>query len=99
MRNEIGLMEENLQNLIGQQLHLEITDQGVYDYEVVKLFNLEKTNYLLALRISEEREGYLMKFEDLGDDWYTLCDIEDDAEWQHAKSVSNFAEETSILHR
>lgn len=96
MRNEIGLMEENVHNVVGQQLHLEVTDQGVYDYNAVKLFTVEETKYILALRISPEREGYLLKLVDLGDDWYTLCDIEDDAEWERAREVSAH---TDILHR
>ncbi|MBL0386038.1 DUF1292 domain-containing protein [Tumebacillus sp. ITR2] len=96
MRNEIGLMEENLDNLIGQQLHLEINDHGVFDYDIVKLFTLNNTRYVLAERISDEREGYLMKLDDLGDDWYTLLDIVDDAEWEIAREASGY---TKVLHR
>ncbi|KEO84585.1 DUF1292 domain-containing protein [Tumebacillus flagellatus] len=96
MRNEIGLMEENLDNLVGQQLHLEINDQGVFDYDIVKLFAVNNTRYLLAQRLSDEREGYLMKLDDLGDDWYTLRDIEDDAEWEAVRAASEY---TGVLHR
>ncbi|PWK13361.1 DUF1292 domain-containing protein [Tumebacillus permanentifrigoris] len=96
MRNEIGLMEENLHNLVGQQLHLEVTDHGVYDYDIAKLFEAEETKYILAQRLSPEREGYLLKLIDLGDDWYTLCDIEDDAEWERARAASAH---TDTLHR
>ena len=99
MKNEIGLMEENIDNLLGQQLHLEVEGEGVYDYEVAKLFRQGGALYLLATRLSEGREGYLMRLDDLGDHWWTLLDIEDDGEWEQARGASEWERFTTIVHR
>ena len=99
MKNEIGLLEENIESIIGQQLHLEITDQGVYDYDVTKLFKQDGRLYLLATRISPEKEGYLMRVDELGDGWWTIVDIEDDSEWERVRSVSGCADYTTVVHR
>ena len=99
MRNEIGLMEEDLDNVIGQQLHLEVEGQGVFDYTAAKLFRLQDRAYLLALRLSQEKEGYLLTFDDLGDGWYTLRDITDDSEWETAKAASGWETLTGVVHR
>jgi hypothetical protein len=99
MKNEIGLLEENIESLIGQQLHLEITDQGVYDYNVTKLFVQDGRLYLFATRISPEKEGYLMRIEELGDGWWTIVDIEDDTEWERVRSASGCEDYTTVVHR
>ena len=99
MRNEIGLMEDRLENVIGQQLHLEIDGQGVFDYEAAKLFAVQERTYLLTLRLSPQKEGYLMAFDDLGDGWYTLRDILDDNEWQAVKDASGWEDYTGVVHR
>ena len=99
MKNEIGLLEENIESLLGQQLHLEITDQGVYDYDVVKLFRQDGRLYLLAVRLSPEKEGYLMRIDELGDGWWTVVDIEDDSEWEQVRSASGWEVHTTVVHR
>ncbi|MCX7571160.1 hypothetical protein OS242_14505 [Tumebacillus sp. DT12] len=99
MRNEIGLMEDCLENVVGQQLHLEIEGHGVFDYEGAKLFFIQERAYLLALRLTPQQEGYLMTFDDLGDGWYTLRDILDEQEWQTAKDASGWEDYTGVLHR
>lgn len=99
MRNEIGLMEDRLENMLGQQLHLEVEGHGVFDYEAAKLVYVQERAYLLALRLTPQKEGYLMAFDDLGDGWYTLRDILDENEWQAVKDASGWEEHTGVLHR
>lgn len=99
MKNEIGLLEDNIESLLGQQLHLEVTDQGVYDYDVVNLFKQDGRLYLFATRISPEKEGYLMRVDELGDGWWTIVDIEDDSEWEQVRSASGWEEHTTVVHR
>ena len=99
MKNEIGLLEENIESLLGQQLHLEVTQEGVHDYDVVKLFRLDERLYLLATRISPEKEGYLMRVDELGDDWYTLVDIDDNGEWERVRDASGWEDYTTVVHR
>lgn len=92
-------MEDSLEDILGKQLHLEVNDFGVNDYDAFKLFEAAGTHYLLCLCISEGREGFLLKVEDLGGGWYTIKDIEDDAEWQRAKEASGWKEHTVVVHR
>ena len=99
MRNEIGIMEDNIANMLGSQLHLEVENEGVYDYEAAHLFKVGGVQYLLGLRLSEGREGYLMRLDDLGDGWWNLVDIEDDAEWERAMDASAWQQHTEIVHR
>jgi hypothetical protein len=99
VRNEIGMMEDRIENVIGQQLHLEIKGQGVYDYVAVKLFLWQEAYYLLLTRLSPLQEGYLMRIDDLGDGWFTVQDIADDAEWEQAKSASGWEEYSPLVHR
>ncbi|ASS74350.1 hypothetical protein CIG75_04705 [Tumebacillus algifaecis] len=99
MRNEIGFMEDNLEVIIGQQLHLEVPDQGVYDYEAVRVFVANETSYILCLRLSENREAYLLKADDLGDGWWNIIDIIDDGEWGTARHASDYTAITDVLHR
>jgi hypothetical protein len=99
VRNEIGFMEDNAEEILGKQLHLEIENEGVHDYDTFKLFQMDGVHYVLCLRISEGREGYLLTLEDLGDGWWTVKDIEDDAEWERALGASGWKEHTIIVHR
>jgi hypothetical protein len=99
VRNEIGYMEDSIEKVLGKQLHLEVNDFGVHDYEAFKLFDVDGTSYLLCLCISEGREGFLLKVEDLGDGWFTLQDIEDDAEWERVKQAAGWEEHTIVVHR
>jgi len=99
MRNEIGLMEDNLRDVLGKQLHLEVEGHGVYDYDAVDLFDVDGRTYLFCLRVSEGREGFLMTFDDLGDGWYTLRDITDNDEWERALLHSDWETKTSVVHR
>jgi hypothetical protein len=99
VRNEIGFMEDSVEEILGKQLHLEIENEGVHDYDTFQLFQVDSVNYVLCLRISEGREGYLLKMEELGDGWWTVKDIVDDAEWERARDASNWQEHTIIVHR
>jgi hypothetical protein len=99
MRNEIGFMEEDLDVITGQQLHLEIPNEGVYDYTAEKVFQANGESCILCLRVSEAREAYLLKAVDLGDGWWNIIDIEDDKEWEAARDASGYREYTEILHR
>lgn len=92
-------MEDRVEDILNKQLHLEIENEGVHDYDVFKLFDVEGVHYVLCLRISEGREGYLLKMEDLGDGWWTVKDIEDDVEWERVRAASNWQEHTIIVHR
>ncbi|HEU4965550.1 MAG TPA: DUF1292 domain-containing protein [Bacilli bacterium] len=99
VRNEIGFMEESLDAILGKQLHLEVNAVGVDDYDAFHLFEVDGTHYLLCLSVSEGRNGFLMKVEDLGGGWYTIKDIEDDAEWERAKAASHWQDHTPVVHR
>lgn len=99
MRNEIGFMEDNLEVITGQQLHLEVPEQGVFDYEAAKVFAVSGVSYILCLRLSQEREAYLLKADDLGDGWWNIIDIEDDSEWERASQASGYQAFTDVLHR
>jgi hypothetical protein len=99
MRNEIGIMEDNIENMLGSQLHLEVENEGVHDYDAAHLFEVGGMHYLLCLRLSEGREGYLMRLDNLGDGWWNLVDIEDDTEWERVREASAWKEHTEIVHR
>ncbi|TCP53946.1 hypothetical protein EV586_105292 [Tumebacillus sp. BK434] len=99
MRNEIGFMEDKLEVITGQQLHLEVPEQGVYDYEAAKVFAAAGVSYILCLRLSPGREAYLLKADDLGEGWWNIIDIEDDSEWERARQASGYQDFTGVLHR
>ncbi len=99
MRNEIGFMEDNLEVITGQQLHLEVENEGVYDYQAARVFQADGGWYILCLRLSPGREGYLLRANDLGGGWWNIVDIEEDREWENARDQSGYEQETDVLHR
>lgn len=101
VRNEIGYMEDRIESIIGQQLHLEVEEVGVYDFEAVQVIQEDGRAYLLCRCVSEGRvgEGYLLRADDLGGGWWNIIDITEDAEWERVKAASQWQKQLSILHR
>ena len=101
VRNEIGYMEDRIEEIVGQQLHLEVENVGVYDFEAVKVFQVGGASYILNLCVSREHtgEGYLLRADDLGDGWWNVVEITDDTEWERAKAASGWQEKTTVVHR
>lgn len=101
VRNEIGYMEDHIESIVGQQLHLEVETVGVYDFEAAQVFKQDNRAYILCRCVSEGRvgEGYLLRADDLGDGWWNIVDITEDAEWENVTAASGWQEQLSILHR
>ncbi|ARU59896.1 hypothetical protein CBW65_01595 [Tumebacillus avium] len=63
------------------------------------MFAVSGVSYILCLRLSEAREAYLLKADDLGEGWWNIIDIEDDSEWESARQASGYQAFTDVLHR